>query len=474
MVMAVIGIVILLLPFGITAQGYLPPDDVLRHAAFGVTNRTWGEILIGRPEALFDQSPGWHVILRTIHKLTGCSPEGLATLSIVGMLMIFLLIGHPYVKRWESWAMALGMFFLADPALIKRFTLGRPFILTSVIIVVLLGDSREKQLRPWWCPRHGIWLALAAISAWVHGSWYLLLMAPCALLLAGRFQEAVRMGTILIVGVLLGGIISGHPLRYLSGEITHLLSALESHSIPSLVMELGPGHQPLLPLGVVALVALPSFLMGLRPWGLKDPVLLFALITWVLGYFYVWRFYLDFCFPLLAIWVAWRLDEIKDLLPKISSRRWISVLFAAGLLIVATLPNRSGRWSVDGSAGALDAHIPNEAILLPEPGGVAYSNSMQFFYQTFFRNPNGDWRYILGYEPGLMNCQDRAVYFALSQGSDPNLALAPWIAKMTRKDRMILYGPSDHPPPISSLAWSKAGRSRWSGRLSDEHNSASR
>ena len=44
----------------ILAHGYLPPDDALRHAAFAVSGRSWDQLLVGRPEALFDQSPGWH------------------------------------------------------------------------------------------------------------------------------------------------------------------------------------------------------------------------------------------------------------------------------------------------------------------------------------------------------------------------------------------------------------------------------
>jgi len=43
---------------------------------------------------------------------------------------------------------------------------------------------------------------------------------------------------------------------------------------------------------------------------------------------------------------------------------------------------------------------------LPEKGGILYSSDMTIFYQTFFKNPNADWRYILGFEPALMPDED--------------------------------------------------------------------
>ena len=458
-----IALTFLLVAFGILAQGYLPPDDVLRHAAFGVTHRTWGEVLVGRPDALFDQSPGWHAILRMVHAWTGCDPDGLVIFSITALLLLFFASGLPFVRRWESWAMALGLLFLADPALIKRFTLGRPFILTSVVMLILLGDSRGRNTLPWRSARHLLWLLAAALATWIHGSWYLMAIAPGSLCLAGRFREGIRMSAILATGVLLGGTLTGHPWTFLYGEVAHLRSSLGSLPTSALVMELTPGRQPLLPLGLALLAALPALLKRKYAPSLKDPVLLAILATWLAGYFHVWRFYLDFCFPALALWTAWRLEEAMDLLPPSRLRVWAAPLAAAGLLMVSTLPNRGGRWAVNGAAGALDAGIPRQSALLPDPGGIAYSSSMTFFYQTYFTNPEGPWRYVLGYEPGMMKPEDRTVFLALRSGQDRGTALAPWIAKLTPRDRVILDGRTL--PAVPSLQWSKAGAGRWSGRL---------
>jgi len=462
--MALVGIAFLVVPLAIIARGYLPPDDVMRHAAFAVMDRTWADVIVGRPEALFDTSPGWHLFLRAVHRASGWGPEGLATFSILELALFFMLSGLPLVRRWESWAAALGLMFLTDGVLIQRFTLGRPFVLTSVTVMVLLGTSRVRDTGPFG-RRHAVWLGLAALSTWVHGSWYLMAMAPGILALSGRIREALRMAAVLAAGVLLGACLTGHPWGYLAGHIAHLRSALGQTPDPrDLVMELTPGRQSLWPLALV-LAAGACALVRTRSLGLlREPALLLGLLTWLLGYARVWRFYMDFSFPLLALWMAWALDEAAEGLP---CRRG-QALAACAILLAGTLPNRHGRWSVNGARGGLDGRLPAQASLLPDPGGILYSNSMYVFYQTFYLNPEGRWRYILAYEPGMMRAEDRAVYQALMRGEDLGKAVAPWLARMTPRDRMILDVRVAHQPPIPGLIWTRAGAGRWSGRLPAE------
>jgi hypothetical protein len=460
--MAMVGLTMLLVPLRIVARGYMPVDDVLRHAAFAVTHRTWADIIVGRPEALFDQCPGWHAILRAVHGLTGWGPEGLVSFSIVALFLVFLAAGLPLVRRWESWAVSLGLFFLADGALVKRVTLGRPFILTSIAVLVMLGSSRTRGPRPWFSRLHFLWLGLAALATCTHGSWYLLVMAPGALVLAGRWREALRMGAVVAAGVLLGSTLTGHPVGFLVGQLNHLRYALGQATDPrALVFEFRPGHMTLLPLAV-ALAAGAAAAWRTRSLRLlKEPLLLLAVLTWGLGYFKVWRFYLDFSFPALALWTAWALDEVLEAVPG----RWALALGGCALLAAGTLPNRGGRWSLDGTLGGLNAAIPAQAALLPDPGGVLYSNGMSAFYQTFFLNPAGDWRYILAYEPGMMRPEDRVVYEALFKGGNLAKILAPWVARMTPRDRMLMVGWTEVPPPVPGLHWTRAGFRHWSGRL---------
>jgi len=184
----------LCVPFKITSYGYLPPDDVLRHAAYAVDTRTWQDIVIGRPGAVFDQSPGWHAFLRAVHHLTNLDQGSLAVLSIVLLLTLFFLCGLPWVRRWEAWALALLALYLMDPELLHRFTLGRPFILPSLFSVVLLGSARDPGGSRPLSLLHGGWILGAAVCTWVHGAWYLMFLPPLAFLLAGRIRDAVTPG----------------------------------------------------------------------------------------------------------------------------------------------------------------------------------------------------------------------------------------------------------------------------------------
>ena len=75
---------------------------------------------------------------------------------------------------------------------------------------------------------------------------------------------------------------------------------------------------------------------------------------------------------------------------------------------------------------------------MPEKGGILYSAEMSIFYQTFFKNPNGDWRYILGYEPALMPDEDFKVYHRILWNFGDAKAYQPWVKKMRPPDRLVI------------------------------------
>ena len=52
---------------------------------------------------------------------------------------------------------------------------------------------------------------------------------------------------------------------------------------------------------------------------------------------------------------------------------------------------------------------PGLAAWMPEPGGIVYSPSLDVFFRTFYANPRADWRYLLGFEPGIMPREDRRI-----------------------------------------------------------------
>ena len=50
---------------------------------------------------------------------------------------------------------------------------------------------------------------------------------------------------------------------------------------------------------------------------------------------------------------------------------------------------------------------------------------MTIFYQTFYKNPHGDWRYMLGFEPALMPPEDFEVYHKILWNYGDSKAYAP-------------------------------------------------
>ncbi len=79
---------------------------------------------------------------------------------------------------------------------------------------------------------------------------------------------------------------------------------------------------------------------------------------------------------------------------------------------------------------------------MPDKGGILYSADMGVFYQTFFKNPTGDWRYMLGFEPALMPADDFETYQSILWNDGDAKAYAPWVEKMKPADRLVIRGNS--------------------------------
>lgn len=105
-----------------------------------------------------------------------------------------------------------------------------------------------------------------------------------------------------------------------------------------------------------------------------------------------------------------------------------------------------------------------DASWAPGQGGVVYSNSMEIFYGMFYKDPGAPWRYILGFEPGIMPPEDLEIYRKIQKRPDPS-SFAPWVRKMRPADRLIVIHASDKAPKIEGLEWYDAGGYIWIGRL---------
>jgi hypothetical protein len=102
---------------------------------------------------------------------------------------------------------------------------------------------------------------------------------------------------------------------------------------------------------------------------------------------------------------------------------------------------------------------------MPDKGGIFYSADMSLFYQTFFKNPDGDWRYILGFESTFMPEEDFKVFHSVLWNNGDGKAYAPWVKKMRPQDRLVVRGGGTGQPDIPGLDWYYGVSGVWLGRV---------
>jgi hypothetical protein len=102
---------------------------------------------------------------------------------------------------------------------------------------------------------------------------------------------------------------------------------------------------------------------------------------------------------------------------------------------------------------------------MPERGGILYSPDMSVFFQTFYKNPQGDWRYVPGFEPTWMPRDDFNVYHKILWNYGAIKAYAPWVKKIRPADRLVIRGDSGSNPGIPQLEWNYGVSGIWIGRL---------
>src|SRR5271170_8144778 len=189
-VWVVVVLTIILVPLKIIGYGFLPMDDALRHAAKAVSGKSWQEILVMRGDFVIDPSPGWQKILAWVNHASWVQnwPDGpaeaLVIFSVVSLMLLVTLCALPWLRRPEAWLGALLSAAVFAPACTTRLMRGRPYILTDFVVMMILllwsrrADSDEKD-----CPRRSALIftpLLVAASAWIHGSWYMLVLPGAA------------------------------------------------------------------------------------------------------------------------------------------------------------------------------------------------------------------------------------------------------------------------------------------------------
>lgn len=458
--------VILLIPFQIIGHGFLPPDDALWHSAKVVSGKNWADVLVLRDSVKIESHPGWHAILGFVHRITKWNVHSLVMFSVISLFVIFCLIPLFFLRYPEAWLLSLLTLFLASPGWIFRLLLGRPYIFTMCALLMLLflwPKLKSEKINP------GALIALifiTALAAWVHRTWYMLLVPITAFLLAREWRASFFIIISSVAGIFIGAAITGHPVLFMKQTVLHLLLVMGSYENQSaLVSELQPS------IGDFNIEIVILALMGWRAlrgrWNkniIDNPVFILIILCFI-GCFITRRVWVDFGMPAMAVWAAKEYEDFLAVKFGMSSpRRIVLALVLAIVLFMVVTTDAGGRWSACHPQDYLSSSDPEQAPWLPGPGGIIYSDDMSVFFQTVYRNPNGNWRYILGSEAAIMPEEDLKILRNIQRDRWTYKTFEPWVKKMRLNDRLIMRGDEDHKPKIPELEWKYAARGIWVGR----------
>ena len=464
-VWAIVILVVLTIPLRIIGYGFLPGDDALRHAAKAVSGKPWTEILVLGPSFKIDTNFGWHLLLRQIFLWSKCDTDKLVIFSVVALFALVNWAPLPWLKRPEAWLVALlGGVLVSD--LWMRFSLGRPFIVTIAGLLTILfawhahGSSPPK----WWTV---LWMApLIAVCTFVHGVWYLWALPVAAFFLAGQFRWGLMVIVGWLAGAFLGASFTGHPLAALNQALVMAYRAFEMHDTGrTLVGEFQPSSGDVLALVLLGGLVILRQLAGLttRPLTANPAFWLFCM-SWVLG-FKATRFMEDWGFPALMMLIACDVQQLLQARFAADSFKRLALTGGLAVAVFLAITNDGGsRWTSNLTQQYLTQDNSDLKGWLPEKGGIMYSADMTIFYQTFFKNPNADWRYIVGFEPALMPDEDFKVFHNIMWNYGDSKAYQPWVDKMRPQDRLVIRGSRGGPPNIPQLEWNYGVSGIWIGR----------
>lgn len=452
---------IVLIPVLILAQGYLPPDDCLRHAAKAVDGRPWSEILVLRPGLIADPHAAWHGLLRGVHLLTGMGPEGLVCLTVAGLFILVMAAPLPWLKAPEAWLGAWVLLWVAGGSQIRPL-LGRPFLVAMAALLALMALWTRSG--PAGKARNAASVALFGAAALLHGSWYLPAMIPVAFLVAGRRKDGATLAVCFALGCLLAACATGHPLAFLGGQLAHLGHAVAPSGDAALVVpELGPSHGA----GLVGVLLLGTLLLHLRKGEdrpFKDPLFLLALGGWLLG-LALKRFWIDWGYPCAALWLAFQMEPWFLDLGRRAPLRRLALAVGIGAAAVVLLRTGDEERAADPSRDfSFVDRRPDMAPWLPGDGGILYAPDMALFFDLYYQTPGAHWRYMVGYEPTMMPPEDLAVFQNLLRDPQNPANYAPWVAKMRPEDRLMLLANRSPSFLLPGLEWRWAERNLWIGR----------
>jgi len=449
----------------IISYGYIPVDDAMRHVGKAISGKPWSEILVLRQDAPMDHNPGWHFILRSLYLQTGWDADELMVFSIVLFCMLYLIAPLFWMRRPEAWLMSLLIFSLINMTSFVRMTHGRPYILgiSITISVISMWYFQKPALKP----RIVLTVILFVLSTWIHGSWYLYVMIPFVFLISGEFKKAAQISLAWIVGSFIGACFTGEPIKFLSDEVRIAFMCFGNHELTRmLVTEFQPSTGDItIWFAVLIILIIRKTLLGDWPKMWSNPFFLLAVVTWILG-LKICRFWIDWGLPSLVVWTAFQIQEILEVkIPEAVFKRFVFNCALSAALFLGLTSDLGNRWTYNLTIEYITPDAEGIQGWLPEDGGIIYSASMQTFYRTFFKNPNANWKYILGFECTFMPPDDLKIYRKIQWNLGDSKSYEPWVKKMRPQDRLVIYGDASSKPNIKELEWHYAVSGTWIGRL---------
>ena len=469
-VWVIVIMTLLLIPLKIITYGYIPPDDALRAAGKAVSGKTWPEILVLIDAYKMDHEFGWSLLLSKFHTVFNADADTIVIFSVVSLFVLAGLAAVLWLRYPEVWlaTLALSMIAVLMPF---RLLLGRPYIITiaALFSLLLLWKKFGAEKPKLWMA--AVMTGLIAASVYFHGTWYLWALPVAAFFFAGQFRWGLTVAGCAVAGVLLGCLLTGHPIEYPVQAVNVLRLTTGKHMTQrTLAQEMQPESGDMIALYILAGLLLLRRLAPLNaPPFFRDPVFWLTGLCWVLE-FKVGRFWQDWGWPALMVLIACDLQLLWSSRVAVDSFRRLALACGAALIAFLSITSDVGsRWTYNLTQQYLTADNPDLEGWMPDKGGILYSTDMSIFYQTFFKNPTGDWRYILGFEATLMRPEDFEVYHKIFWNFGDAKAYTPWIQKMTPADRLVIRGGRGAQPNIPQLEWNYGVSGIWVGRLPGQH-----
>lgn len=450
--------------------GYWPHDDALMHAAKVVSAKDWSEIVVMREGFSIDPHHGWHAVLSLFHHAFGIGEYGLVTAAVALCFVAFATLPMFFVRRSESWLIALSVAALASPRFHYRLPMGRPhLVIAALFACVLLTWERLQEKRMPWPYVAGLCACLTAMSWLVPTSSYVFGVAVVCLLLAGQWRAGARLAVCMAASTGMGFVLTGHPVAALRDSMS-LLTTVPAQGTPLYMRaaEIWPAVQTFGPVVLAALL----YMWGTtrRPEGVAAsdrPAVAGVILGLVLGTV-VGRLWYDWGMVALIVWGA---HEVSRLLVDRMDRYSLQRVLLCGVVTVASAATLSadvdGRWSMKQRRDLSYENLSEEArAWYPDSGGIMYSSHTGLFYEMFFQNPKAPWRYATFFEPTLMRPENLEAFRKTQEEDHVPMSYRLWVERLKPADRLFAYSVNPHVPPFDQLEWSTRSRDRLSiGRL---------